>query len=99
MPLASRANLEARVHRAVVELPYIHRDAEENARLHLAAGRPVLLVGSSMVGKTKLAAMLIRDIFAARQVMILDTREALASLDAADVLIKDKVISSMTSTA
>ena len=92
LPLAAEADLGARVHRAVLELPYIHRDVEDQVRLHLAAGRPVLLVGSSMVGKTRMAATLIQDMFPARRVVIPDTREALASLDAADVVVRDSVI-------
>jgi tetratricopeptide (TPR) repeat protein len=92
LPLAAEADLGARVHRAVFKLPYVHRDAEDEVRLHLTAGRPVLLVGSSMVGKTRMAGMLIRDMFPVRGVVVPDTREALASLDAADVVVRDSVI-------
>jgi tetratricopeptide (TPR) repeat protein len=92
LPLAAEADLDARVHRAVLELPYIHRDVEDQVRRYLADGRPVLLVGSSMVGKTKMAATLIQAILPARRVVIPDTREALASLDAADVVVRDSVI-------
>src|SRR5262249_19195585 len=86
------ADLEVRVHRAVLALPYIHRDAEEKVAHLLSAGQPVLLVGSSMVGKTKLAATVIKGIFANRRAVIPDTREALASMDAADVSLQDGVI-------
>jgi hypothetical protein len=92
LPSAREADLDTRVHRAVRELPYIHRDAEGQALQHLAAGRPVLLVGPSMVGKTKMAATLIRGKFAAKSVIIPDTSEALVALDAADVLVRDSVI-------
>ncbi len=92
LPVAAQADLDARVHRAVLKLPYIHRDVEDEARPHLAAGRPVLFVGSSMVGKTKVAATLVQDMFPARRVVIPDTREALVSLDAADILVQDSVI-------
>ena len=48
------ADLDARVHRAVLPIPYIRRDVEAEARQSLQCGRPVLLVGSSMVGKSHL---------------------------------------------
>lgn len=92
LPLAVEANLDARVHRAVLELPYIHRDAEDEVRTHLKAGRPVLLVGSSMVGKTRMSATLIRGMFPTRKVVIPDTKESLPSLDAGDVLVREAVI-------
>lgn len=92
LPLASDADLEMRVHRAVLALPYIRRDAEEHVVRLLNAGQPVLLVGSSMVGKTRLAAAVIRENFATRRVVIPDTREALASMDAADVALRETVI-------
>ena len=63
LPVAAEADLDAHVHRAVLEIPYIPRDAGDEAGGHLTGGRPVLLVGPSMVGKTKMAAMLIRDKF------------------------------------
>src|SRR5262245_17106250 len=92
LPLGAEADLEVRVHRAVLALPYIHRDAEEKVARLLSAGQPVLLVGPSMVGKTKLAATVIREIFASRRVVIPDTKEALAAMDAADVTLRGTVI-------
>ena len=93
LPLVREAaDLDARVHRAVLPLPYIHRDTEDEARLHLNSGRPVLLVGSSMVGKTKMAATLIRETFPERRVAVPDTREALASMDTAEIPVRDSVI-------
>ena len=92
LPVAAEADLATRVHRAVLEIPYICRDAEAEVRLHLSAGTPVLLVGSSMVGKTRMASRLIQEMFPDRGVVIPDTREALASLDAADVRIRRSVI-------
>ena len=75
------ADLEARVHRAVVRLPYIRRDAEDEVRAYLASGQPVLLVGSSMVGKTRMAATLIKEMLATRQLLIPDSKDALVSLE------------------
>jgi hypothetical protein len=82
-----------RVHRAVMDLPYLHRRAkEQEVREHFLARRPVLLVGSSMVGKTRLAAALVRELYADRPVLIPDTTTALAALDEADMLPGDHVI-------
>ena len=53
------AGLEARVHPTVWQVPYIYRDLEELICGHLRQSRPVLLVGSSMVGKTRMAAQVI----------------------------------------
>ena len=50
-------------------------------RALLRAGRPVLL-GSSMVGKTKMAARVIADEFGSWPVAIPDSKTALADLDA-----------------
>ena len=93
LPLVKEANdLDARVHRAVLPIPYIHRDAEDEAQDYLEAGRPVLLVGSSMVGKTQMAVTLIRAMFANRRIAIPDSMNALAVLDAADVTMRGSVI-------
>jgi hypothetical protein len=86
------ALLEMRVHRAVFSLPYIPRDAEEEVRRYLRDGHPVLLVGPSMVGKTRLAAMLITAAFADRECLIPETKEELARLGAAHVKTQGTVI-------
>ena len=84
--------LEARVHQAVVPISYIHRDIEEKLIGYLQLGRPVLLVGSSMVGKTKMAVTLIQQRFSTRSIVIPDSKEALASLDASDLVLQRAVI-------
>ena len=56
LPTAGTADLQARVHQSVLPIPYIHRDEEETIRAHLRVRRPLLLIGSSMVGKTRMAA-------------------------------------------
>ncbi|HEX8759715.1 MAG TPA: hypothetical protein VF734_06990, partial [Pseudonocardiaceae bacterium] len=82
-----------RVHPAVVDVPYLHRRAkEQQVRERLRAGQPVLLIGSSMVGKTRLAAAVVRDLYPHRPVLIPDTTSALAALDEADMLPGDHVI-------
>jgi hypothetical protein len=92
LPKVETADLEARVHQTVLAVPYIHRDDEDTIRAHLNARRPVLLIGSSMVGKTKVAARVIADNFSAWPVAIPDTKTALADLDAKDVTLRDTVI-------
>jgi hypothetical protein len=92
LPAAGSADLEARVHPAVLTIPYIHRDEEDAMRALLHAGRPVLLVGSSMVGKTKIAARVIAEEFGSWPVAIPDSKTALADLDARDISLRDSVI-------
>ena len=57
-----------------------------------APGDPVLLIGSSMVGKTKMAARVIAEEFSSWPVAIPDRKTALADLDAKDVTLRDSVI-------
>ena len=92
LPLAKSVNLETRVHQTVLTIPYIHRDEEQVMRDHLRAGRPVLLVGSSMVGKTKMAARVIADEFGSCRVVIPDSKTALAELDSTDVSLHNCVV-------
>jgi tetratricopeptide (TPR) repeat protein len=89
---AAAANLEVRVHRTVLPIPYIHRDEEEIIRAHLRGGRPVLLIGPSMVGKTKIAARIIAEEFGSWPVVIPDSMTALADLDAQDMTLQRSVI-------
>jgi tetratricopeptide (TPR) repeat protein len=92
LPAAETADLEVRVHQTVLSMPYIHRDEEATVRARLRAGRPVLLIGSSMVGKTKMAARVIADEFGSWPVAIPDSKTALADLDAKDVMLQNSVI-------
>ena len=92
LPAAGTADLEARVHQTVLPIPYIHRDEEDTIRAYLRAGRPVLLIGSSMVGKTKMAARVIAEEFGSWPVAIPDSKTALADLDAKDVALQGSVI-------
>ena len=92
LPTAATADLEARVHRAVLPIPYIHRDEEDTIRAHLRARHPVLLIGSAMVGKTKMAARVIAEEFSSWPVAIPDSKTALAELDAQDVTLQGSVI-------
>ena len=92
LPSAGAADLEARVHQTVLAIPYIHRDEEDAIRAYLRAGRPVLLIGSSMVGKTKMAARVVAGEFGSWPVAIPDSKTALADLDAKDVMLRHSVI-------
>jgi len=92
LPTVRTIDLEARVHQTVLPIPYIHRDDEDTIRAHLGAGRPVLLIGPSMVGKTKMAARVVAEEFGSWPVAIPDSRTALADLDAKDVTLQGSVI-------
>jgi len=92
LPTAESADLKVRVHQTVLAIPYIHRDEEDTMRALLHAGRPVLLIGSSMVGKTRMAAQVIAEEFGSRPVAIPDTKTALADLDARDISLRGSVV-------
>ena len=91
-PFVRDANVGVRVHRAVVPVPYIERDKEGEIRAHLESGRPVLLVGSSMVGKTKMASVLIEDMFASRRIFIPEDKTTIARIGLAHPALRDMVI-------
>ena len=92
LPDAADAPLEAHVNPTVLAIPYIRRDKEEEICGHLRKGRPVLLVGSPMVGKTKVAAQVISREFRGRGVVIPDYGAVLAELDARDIPVRNSVI-------
>ena len=92
LPTAGSSDLEARVHESVLPIPYIHRDVEDNICSYLRAQHPVLLIGSSMVGKTKMAARIIAEEFSSWPIAIPDSKTALADMDAKDVTLQDSVI-------
>jgi tetratricopeptide (TPR) repeat protein len=92
LPAVGMTNLEARVHQSVLLIPYIHRDIEGDIRAFLRSRRPVLLIGSSLVGKTKTAAQVIAEEFSSWPVAIPDSKSALAEIEAQDVRLQDSVI-------
>ena len=92
LPTVGTAELEARVNQTVLPIPYIRRDEEDTVRAQLRKGRPVLLIGSSMVGKTKMAARVIAEEFSSWPVAIPDSKTALTDLDAKDVTLQETVI-------
>ena len=91
-PTVGMVVLGARMHHAVKAIPYIERDKEAEVRAHLRAGRPVLLVGSSMVGKTRMAAEVVKSLFSAWPVVIPDSKTALAALNSMDAQLRDTVV-------
>lgn len=91
-PVAGEGDLDTLVHPAVFSLPYVRRDVEDEARAGLASGKPVLLVGSSMVGKTRMAATLIKEVLGARRLIIPDSRDGLASLAVPGAAPRDSII-------
>lgn len=92
LPLVEATDLETRVHRAVLAIPYVRRDAEEQVRRHVRVHQPVLLVGPSMVGKTRLAAEVVATECASLPVVIPDSKDALTRLDAEDAPPQNAVI-------
>jgi Tfp pilus assembly protein PilF len=52
-----------RVHRGSVELDYVERDRHQDLRHLLVEGRPVLVVGHSMAGKTRMAYEVVRELY------------------------------------
>jgi hypothetical protein len=58
----------------------------------LAAGRPVPLVGTSMVGKSRLAAEAVKRLHPDRPILIPEAPGGLADLDAADMIPRDCVV-------
>ncbi len=92
LPTAATADLEAGVHRSILPIPYIDRDEEDTIRAHLHKRHPVLLIGPSMVGKTKMAARIIAKEFGSWPVAIPKTKTALADLDTKDVTLHGSVI-------
>jgi len=81
------------VHHAVIDVPYVARGAKEHqVGEQLRAGRPVLLVGSSMVGKTRLAATVVKRLYPERPILIPEPPAGLANLDKADMIPRGHVI-------
>ncbi|WP_257919491.1 tetratricopeptide repeat protein [Amycolatopsis iheyensis] len=84
---------DLRVHAAVVDVPYLPRPAKEReVGEHLRARRPVLIVGPSMVGKTRLAAAVVARTLPDEPLLLPDTPTALSDLDKADVIPDGQVI-------
>ncbi len=84
---------ELGVHTAVIDVPYLPRAPKEReAGEHLRARRPVVIVGPSMVGKTRLAVAAAGTVLPDAPVLIPDTPTALSDLDQAGIVVRDQVI-------
>ena len=70
------------VHRAHVELEYIRRDVEAELLTLMNTGAPVLVVGHSMAGKTRMTAQVLRDHFGDRPILLPSRPDGLARLAA-----------------
>ena len=60
-PLVAAVDLaDYRVHRTTIELPYVARDRQSELRDRLVDGLPVLVIGHSLAGKTRMTVEVIR---------------------------------------
>lgn len=86
-PLAKEVPLNTwRVHQSRIELPYLRRDAEEQFITALKNSEPVVVLGSSMAGKTRMAAELIKENFADTRALIPDAPDGVSNiLNAGDI--------------
>ena len=68
------------VHRAHVRVDYVHRAAETELLALLSKGGPVLVLGQSMAGKTRMAAEVLREHFADRLILLPSPPDGLSLL-------------------
>lgn len=83
-PLAKHVHPEDwGVHPSLIRIPYLKRDIEGEILDAIEGNQPVLVVGPSMAGKTRMAAKLVQECFPDRQVVMPDVPDGLATLMAA----------------
>lgn len=87
------------VHRAHVHLDYVHRNAEADLLTLLSAGAPVLVVGHSMAGKTRMTAQVLREHLGDRPILLPTPPDGLSRLAAHGAQPQGSVVGSTTSTA
>jgi TPR repeat protein len=81
LPLVRQmSDIQLGVHAAHRELPYLRRDVQDNLTDLLEERRPVLLVGHSMAGKTRLCAQVLRDRYGQWPLLIPEPPDGLAKL-------------------
>jgi TPR repeat protein len=80
------------VHKEHVKVQYIHRDKQIDVSNHLAHGRPVLVVGDSMAGKTRMVAELVRRDYARWPIFIPTPPRGLADLSASGAIPDECVV-------
>jgi len=76
-----------RVHRAQVSVPYLRRDAEQELVAALQARDPVLVIGPSMAGKTRMAAEVLRLRYGDWPMLVPQGKKALGGLLAGGALL------------
>lgn len=69
-----------RVHASQLQVPYLPRDAQGEAAKALELLKPVLILGSSMAGKTRMAAELVQELFPNRHVFMPDAPDGVANI-------------------
>lgn len=83
-PLAAQVNPEDwGVHPSLISVPYLKRDLEGEILEAIEDNQPVLVVGPSMAGKTRMAAKLVQECYPGRQVVMPDAPDGLSLLMAA----------------
>jgi len=94
LPLVREVDLvdDLDVHRPVVEIGYVDRDLEAIATQALAEHRPLLVVGHSMAGKSRMAAELIRRLYPDVPIFLPDAGTALTELAAAGAILEKAVV-------
>jgi tetratricopeptide (TPR) repeat protein len=80
------------VHQALDQIPYLHRGMEDELVGKLAKGEPVLVLGRSVSGKTRLAAQMVQEHYADRLIIIPDVPGGLADLVAGGAQSHDALI-------
>jgi len=81
LPTVNQVGLDAfRVHAAGVDLPYLRRDRQGELRDRLVEGLPVLVVGHSMSGKTRMAVEVVRELYGAWPVWIPERPDGVGEL-------------------
>lgn len=93
LPMVREVSLSTlRTHTSVIDIPFIERDETETLRCFLQSSSPVLIIGPSMVGKTRLAAETVRYLYPEWPILIPESRNSLTALDAADMSISNTVV-------
>ena len=69
-----------RVHRGDIEQPYLRRDRHQELHDRLVEGKPVLVVGHSMAGKTRMTYEVVRELYWDWPVWIPERPDGLATL-------------------
>lgn len=68
------------VHESLVGVPYLERDAEDEVIAAFEEQQPVLVLGDSMAGKTRMASKLIQELYPNRPVIVPDVPDGVATI-------------------